>query len=184
MRLHIALGSCAAGALLSLAVSPREARADSIINRPGMHIDYTAELEPHINIAFLRYGGPKFGKSVGDPEFGAGFRASIPVGGPLFVPKINDTIAITFGIDLTGCPSYCAHGVYFRAPVGLQWNFYFTREFSAFADFGGLIRADAGGGYPDFFAMLGGRYLFAKKTSLTFRIGYPFVSVGVSFFVG
>jgi hypothetical protein len=185
LRTSIVSAILAAG----LGLGAREARAESLIKQPGNHIKYKAELEPHLDLAFLRwYGaGPKGfggGKAVGNPEFGAGFRASIPVGGPLFIPKINDSIAITFGVDLTGCPSYCADHVIFRAPVGVQWNFWFTRELSAFADLGGIVGGSAGGFRADFFAMVGGRYLFSDKTSVTLRIGYPFVSLGVSFFVG
>jgi len=198
MRSSLFLASCALGAVVSVGLDPsgglrfgpREARADSLIKRPGSHINYTVELEPHLDIGFLHYGGYGGGNGFrgyngfGDPDIGAGFRASIPVGGTLFVPRINDTIAITFGIDLTGCGSYCANHVEFRAPVGLQWNFFFTRELSLFADMGGILNADADGAHPDFFFMLGGRYLFNPRTAVTFRIGYPFVSVGVSFFVG
>ena len=38
--------------------------------------------------------------------------------------------------------------------------------------------------YGDFTFAAGGRYHFSDKVALTMRVGYPFVSVGISFFVG
>jgi hypothetical protein len=68
----------------------------------------------------------------------------------------------------------------------VQWNFFFTDKFSAFAEGGLMLRS--GGFYDyvdaDFFIGIGGRYHFNDNVALTFRIGSPFVSLGVSFFVG
>src|SRR5262249_7090324 len=131
--------------------------------------------------------------AIGNPEFGGGVRFTIPIADPAFVPRINDTVGITFGLDVTACPSYCNQHAFFRVPAGIQWNFYVTKEFNAFADLGfmlGIATVPAapgvkgGGVFPDFFAMAGGRYMFSDKVSLTFRLGYPFVSLGVSFFAG
>lgn len=186
------LAALAALALISLAAP--SARADVIIKTPKDHITYKVELEPHLDLAFLHYRVDGFkdpkGAPFGAPEFGGGFRASIPIVDPGFVPKINDMVAITFGADITGCPSYCNYHAYFRIPVGIQWNFYITKEFSAFGDVGfmlGVATAGAGKGggvFPDFFVMPGGRYMFSDKVSFTFRVGYPFVTVGASIFVG
>jgi hypothetical protein len=37
---------------------------------------------------------------------------------------------------------------------------------------------------PDLYAQIGGRYLINDSIGLTLRIGYPFVTFGVSFFAG
>lgn len=183
--------SLAAGALVVLAAP--SARAATTIKNPRQHINYAVELEPHLNFGFFHYRD--YGLRGRDPyysylEFGAGFRATIPIVDPGFVPSINDSVGITFGADITGCPSsYCSDYTHLRFPVGIQWNFWVTQAFSAFGDIGFNLGVDAGRGpyggvYPDFFLMVGGRYLFTNKVGLTFRIGYPFVTVGVSFFAG
>jgi hypothetical protein len=192
MRAHTILvgGFLAAAALLAL--TP-EAQARPTIKNPNDHPSYRAELEPHGTFVFWHgnyHGDFKGYRGFGDPEFGAGFRATIEVGDPAFIPKINNTVGITFGIDATslncrGC-RYRDDDFYLWMPIGLQWNFFFTDKFSAFADLGFMLRS---GGfyrhvYADFFAMVGGRYHFSDKVALTFRVGQPFVTLGVSFFVG
>lgn len=182
------LVSLAAGALVTLAAP--SAGAATIIKNPGRHPGYKVELEPHLNFGFFNYryyGGYRGNGLI--PEVGGGFRATIPIIDPGFVPKINDTVGITFGADVSGCTGYCDGHYYLRFPVGLQWNFFITEKFNAFAEFGFVPMVDGGNRYrsvfyPDFFLQVGGRYMFTDKVSLTFRIGYPFFSLGVSFFVG
>ncbi|MFS8071170.1 MAG: hypothetical protein ACMG6S_32785 [Byssovorax sp.] len=175
-------------ASVAVLIAP-EARADSVIKQPSRHPVYRAELEPHINILpwhrnYGRYGNYK---GVGDFEFGGGFRASIELADPAFIPKINNTVAITFGVDFTNC-RYCGNRDFsFWSPVELQWNFFLTDKWSVFAEGGvmlhsyGFLTADT---YGDFTFSAGARYHFDDKVALTMRLGYPFVSVGVSFFVG
>lgn len=171
-----------------LALAP-EARAS--IKNPHDHPDYKVELEPHLNTVFLHrdyglngYRGRRY-NDFGDPEFGVGFRASIELGDPAFIPKINNTVGISFGVDLTNC-EYCRKDFTIWMPVTLQWNFFFNDRWSAFADLGIMLRTDGfyHDAYPDFISMIGGRYHFNDDISLTLRIGYPFVSFGVSFFTG
>lgn len=190
MRLRTALlsGFLAFSAFATVA-SVAEARPT--IKNPNDHPDYRAELEPHGNFIFWhgRYGRSfdRRYNGFGDPEIGGGFRATIEVADPAFIPKINNTVGVTFGIDLTNC-YYCYGNKKFAVynPVGLQWNFFFTDKWSAFADLGFML-SSAGfyhRVYADFFAMVGGRYHFNDKVALTMRIGQPFISLGVSFFVG
>lgn len=183
--------ACTAALALAGALVARPSRADGlIIKQPGDHPSYRYELEPHLNFGFWRWGwhkGPH--DNFGNPELGAGFRATIKIVDPGFVPKINDTVGITFGADLTGCPDYCSERFHVWLPIGLQWNFYLTKEWNVFADFGFSFRFVGNSGaynglYPDFFFMGGARYQFTDKVSLTLRIGYPFLSAGVSFFGG
>jgi hypothetical protein len=66
-------------------------------------------------------------------------------------------------------------------PVVLQWNFWLSTHWSVFAEPGVAI----GSGntdtvlWPAFYA--GGRVLVTNRIGITFRVGYPDVSVGVSF---
>lgn len=183
-------GCLATAALVALSLTSSEAQARPTIKSPNDHPEYRAELEPHGNIVlwhpgYYGYAGRRY-RGV-DAEFGAGFRATIELGDPAFIPRINNTVGITFGIDLTNC-HYCygykSYAIY--NPVGVQWNFWFTDKWSAFAE-GGIMLRSAGFYHhvdPDFFAMIGGRYNFNDKVALTMRIGQPFISIGASFFVG
>jgi hypothetical protein len=183
LPLLVSVAATGAG-LLSFA-----AEAKASIKNPNDHPSYKAELEPHLNAILWRrdygYGRSYRYSGVGDPEFGAGFRATIELGDPAFIPKLNNTVGISFGIDLTNCV-FCRYDYSIWTPVTLQWNFFLHKKWSVFADIGGVIRSD--GFYDDIyvdpFFMAGGRFHFTDKVSLTMRVGYPFVSVGVSFFVG
>src|SRR4051812_38970038 len=95
----------AAGAIaLPLTLITSEARADLVIKQPDRHPQYRVELEPHLNLQLWHrdYGFGHY-KGFSDTEFGAGFRASIEIADPAFIPKLNNTVAITFGVDFTNC---------------------------------------------------------------------------------
>jgi len=135
--------------------------------------------------------------------FGVGFRGSIPLVRNGFVPSINNSVAIGFGIDFAhyGRGDYCVNGGpltdcgdrvrangfnEFYFPVVLQWNFFLSRSWSVFGEPGVALNYHAWNGPHAidvdpiiFFA--GGRYHFSDKVTLTMRIGYPAFSVGCSF---
>lgn len=177
----------AAGALVA---SASEAHAvDWVIKQPSAHPNYRAELEPHLNLIFYRasvFGGRNYGRNFGRAEFGGGFRASIEIGDPLFIPKINNTIAITFGLDTNSCRYGCRNRYELWSPVALQWNFFLTRKWSVFAEFGGIVRSDGffNSMWIDPTIFLGTRLHFNDKVAMTFRAGTPWIGIGVSFFVG
>ncbi len=168
------------------------ASADLVIKSPHKHPDYRAELEPHgvfriWHRKFGRFGGSSR-RALGNAEFGLGFRATIELADPAFVPKINNTVGITFGTDITSCNGYCPNPElisYF--PVGLQWNFFLSDDWSVMFEPGFVLVSyslfeefDA-----DFMVFAGGRYHFNDDIALTMRVGYPFTfSIGPSFFVG
>jgi hypothetical protein len=139
------------------------------IESPKRHTPYRVELEPH---ALLGFG------YLEDGAFGLGMRATVILSDPGFVTSINDTVGISFGADLfLGRRS--SQAVY--VPVQLQWNFFFTKHWSmmaepgvGFAFFGERTRL-----WPAL--SIGGRYHFADRIALTFRVGYPALSVGLSF---
>ncbi len=90
----------------------------------------------------------------------------------------------------------------FWFPVVLQWNFFITKKFSAFGEPGFAIRhtrwnnawcynagpnqyyncteTDTG---PDFYFAVGGRVHISETVAFTFRIGWPYLSLGFSFFL-
>lgn len=178
--------------LTAMSLATPEAHAEGIIRRPGDHIRYGVELEPHLNFAPFDYHYGYLGGYTTD--VGPGFRATIPIMDPGFVRRINDSVGITFGIDLGFCGAdYCPRHVAVRSPVGVQWNFFFTPRFNVFGEAGLLLGFNSGYYsayrnysplYLDGFGMVGLRYLFNDSVGLTVRVGYPFVSVGVSFFAG
>ena len=181
-------GTLLAASALFLA---NEASAQLIIKNPGDHPPFRAELEPHAVI--VPWGGPLGYRYVGPADRGyfaggAGFRATIKIVDPV-IPRLNNTIGITFGLDITSC-DYCDYPYYqnrvsFWTPVGAQWTFFLTRDWSVFGEPGLILQSS--GFYRDVWVApmfeVGGRWHFKDKITLTMRAGYPFVTVGVSFFI-
>lgn len=179
-------GTLLAASALLLA---KEASAQLIIKNPSDHPDFRAELEPH---GVLVPWGDSFGYGRGYYGYrgyafagGVGFRATIKVADPV-IPRLNNTIGVTFGIDFTNC-GYCYRGQEFSfwTPVGAQWTFFLTPKWSVFADIGAVAFSD--GFYHNLWFdpmfEVGGRYHFRDKITLTMRLGFPFITVGVSFFI-
>jgi hypothetical protein len=187
--LGVTLGTTVAAATLLLS---QQANAQLIIKNPGDHPDFRAELEPHGTFVpwgdSFGYGRGAYGGYRGYGfGVGLGFRATIKIVDPV-IPRLNNTIGITFGLDFTTC-DYCDYygndHFSFWTPVGAQWTFFLTRKWSVFADIGFVPFSD--GFYRNVFFNpmfeVGGRFHFRDKITLTMRLGYPFITVGVSFFI-
>lgn len=125
------------------ATSSQPARADDTIKRPGDHPHYSVELEPHGLIGWAD-------QWVGT-GFGLGGRVSIALTHDGFVKSINNSVAISFGLDWvhysgTGCyyapayPNYCYGPGYYgsadfiQIPIVMQWNFYVAQKWSVFGE--------------------------------------------------
>jgi hypothetical protein len=159
---------------VAVLLAPFAARADeSIIKNPDDHPLYRFEAEPH---GLLGFGGPF---EHGNARLGAGFRGTIIIVDNGFVKSINNSVGIGFGADL-----FFDHGVLY-IPVVMQWNFWLTTHWSVFGEPGIGIAAnpEANRDVLGPVLMVGGRYHFNDRISLTMRIGYPAISVGVSFFL-
>jgi hypothetical protein len=200
MRTKALLFSLACAMAASIG-APSTAHAESIIKNPGDHPDYAVELEPHLALGW--------GHLYRGNGLGLGLRASIPIVKNGFVPSINNSVAISFGFDWLrygGCyyfggrgndrRSYGCGASYFILPVAMQWNFWLTPNWSVFGEPGLYIYHGTfddycdplfpGCTYPtrtgiDFAFYAGGRYHFNETLALTMRIGYPSLSVGLSF---
>jgi hypothetical protein len=158
---------------VALAV-PQVARADeSIIKNPGDHPSYTFEAEPH---GLIGFGGPFRG---GRGELGAGFRGTVVIVDNGFVKTINNSVGITFGAD------FFFRGSTLLLPVAMQWNFWLSTHWSVFAEPGlaFAVNRDRGRDLLHPILMVGGRYHFNEKVSLTMRLGYPGFTIGASFFL-
>jgi hypothetical protein len=177
----------------------RDAGATNIIKSPGDHPDYHVEIEPHLLLGWAHL--------YHDNGLGVGGRFTIPIVDNGFVKSINNNVGITFGLDWLrygGCyyrfkgVDYGCGASFFLFPVAMQWNFWFTEHWSAFAEPGlyiyhgvfddGYCNGLGGCGYPTRTSVepafyIGGRYHFNDTVSLTFRIGWPTLSFGVSFFL-
>lgn len=196
-----------AAALLGLSlVSAAPAAAQSTIKRPGQRPSYYVELEPHALLGLFE--PPGFGDDVG---FGAGFRAGIELLGDGFLPKLNDSVALGFGLDYLrydgvegwrgGCVQFVSapSGVpvcvdtgggggyydrvdYFFVPVVMQWNFWLHRKWSVFGEPGvALYWQERDVDFAPLVLYAGGRFHFSDRVTLTLRVGYPTFSLGVSF---
>lgn len=189
--------------VLSLLVLSASASAQ--IRRPGAHIKYGVEIEPHLVLQW------DDGPLCGDDGIGAGVRASIPIidNGP--IPSINNNMAISFGLDFAvfdghGCGAYWrrvnlsvyddAEGLDIWLPGVLQWNFFITDIFSAFGEMGFAIQhsrwdlcndsnlnCDDTKTDAELVAWIGGRVYISPTVSFTFRIGHPSLLLGFSFFL-
>lgn len=161
----------AASVLALTCVAPTVHADESIIKNPGDHPNYRFEAEPH---GLIGYGGPFI---HGRNDFGAGFRGTIILLDNGFVKTINNSVGIGFGGDI-----FFRSGTLF-IPVVMQWNFWLTNHWSVFGEpgIGFAANTAAGRDVLHFTGYVGGRYHFNDRVSLTMRLGYPSIAVGVSF---
>lgn len=181
--------------ILSLVALSSKATAQ--IKSPGAHPNYSVELEPH---GLVQWDVEPFD----DEGLGIGIRASIPLldNGP--VKTINNSLAIGFGLDWAYSGDDCRVGRYdfvdcdthnITLPLTVQWNFFFTDVISAFVELGiGIMYQtwDYEPAYPDvddddidpeLFFLIGPRFLVGDSIAIPIRIGWPYLSIGVSFLI-
>jgi hypothetical protein len=161
--------ACVSLIVLTAVLVPTVVRADehSIIRSPGDHTPYFFEAEPHLLVG---YAGPF---DTGG-NFGVGFRGTFHIANG-FVPSINDSVGVGFGFDV-------ATDGHVLIPIVMQWNFWLSTHWSVFGEPGFAIGSgDRTILWPSFYA--GGRFQFTDRIALTMRVGYPDISVGVSFFL-
>jgi hypothetical protein len=194
---------CLLGATALVAAASSPAHAQSIIKNPGDHPDYKVELEPHGVFGWANHWASN--------GFGLGLRATIPIVQNGFVKTINNSVGISFGLDwlrYDGCyyydrragryDGYGCGASFFLVPVTMQWNFWLTPKWSVFGEPGLYVYHGVFDDYcdPRFIGCTtpsrtsvgpalyaGGRFHFSDTVSLTMRLGYPSISLGVSFFL-
>ncbi|HEX7602089.1 MAG TPA: hypothetical protein VF316_10805, partial [Polyangiaceae bacterium] len=143
--------------------------ADSTIRTPGDHPDYVVDIEPKGNFGYFGF--------YGGLGFGAGVRFSINLMKNGFIPKINNNVAISFGVDwlhYSDCyfGGYGCGADYLFFPVALQWNFYVAKQWSVFGEPGLAVYHAF---YPDYCVGLPNQNYcnYPTRTSLTpiFEVG-------------
>lgn len=182
------------------------ASAESIIQRDGDHPKYSLELEPHLALGFPMPGylggsslgaGVRFSIPVAERGLIDGVNDSAAIGFGIDLMRYSGGGAFAGDCEEyrgAGRERICvrvrgAPGPAFQVlvPVVFQWNFFFDPAWSAFVEPGiGIYYqhhefdgSGTAGAFP--VIQLGGRYHFSQSTALTFRIGYPYFSLGVSF---
>jgi len=168
-------------------------------------------MKPLITAVALLAAAPAFATDIRDPftgsrpntlEFHGGFswygtgiaggaRIGIPIVDNGFIGPLNNSVYITIGADLYLLSDIAYFnnrgGVGIGIPVSMQWNFYFTDDWSAFGEAGINPYFDSytfrgNGLYPGgswLVSAIGGRYHFSEDMALIGRVGSPYASIGV-----
>lgn len=176
-------------AMLTIAIltHARHASAETwIIKEPAPHPDRTLAIEPHGVVAI---------DGVNWHGLGVGGRFSFTILETGFLPSINDSVGFGVGADWAffnetciakAKPRSCEGGGTLWIPSVMQWNFHLTESWTAFAEPGLALRYDEDDKRNDLILRpafyLGGHYFFGKSTAVTLRLGWPTVSLGVTFF--
>jgi hypothetical protein len=196
--LAFALGVCASNA---------HADETTVIYGARAPIGYGVEIEPH-----LLLGTSPPGNGAGSGA-GIGARGSVVVAPDGFIRGVNDSIAISFGLDvghysaawgLNGYRDQCLHfepgpagtsictevtsnggtSNYVYVPIVMQWNFWLTQRWSVFGEPGLNTFFLANHGAGIAPALyLGGRFQITDRITITARLGYPTFTLGASFFL-
>jgi hypothetical protein len=200
---------CAAAFCVALAIgffaSSAQARETMVIRDSRTPIGYDFELEPHLVIGT---SPPGYGAGSG---VGFGARASVVVAPDGFIRRVNDSVAVGFGLDIghytgswaiQGYRDQCLHyetgpagtqvctdvtsngGTYnyVFVPVVMQWNFWLTQRWSVFGEPGVDFYYLGNHGLSVSPAFYaGGRFQISDRITLTARLGYPTFAFGVSF---
>jgi hypothetical protein len=192
-------------AAATLLFSAAPARAQSIVKQPGNHERYSLELDPHLVAQYADLPFTDAGVGLG-MRFSIPFVHNGPIStinnnigisfGLDWVHFGDDGICNTYGYTQLYPNTCSANELWF--PVAAQWNFFLTRVISVFGEFGlsphwsswGYAGPCAGGGtceyhtsHLDMFEPVvwgGGRFLFSRKLGMTVRLGWPYISVGMS----
>jgi hypothetical protein len=207
-RTMLALSALAAG----VAPAAPARADQSIIRNPGQATIRSFELEPHGTLAWRNYYAPGAFSDVGlGPGFRASIVLSPHAFVRTINNSVAITFGADL-LFYGGCywryyPDYAGYNggcnttqLYF--PIALQWNFFLSQRWSVFAELGGglyvlffddpcnqgfacdprFYRGPSHFGVDPVIGFLGGRYHFNDHVALTMRLGYPYTSVGVSFY--
>jgi hypothetical protein len=191
-RALAAIASLGAASALFLVSAPASAQQVVVRERvAGEPSAYLLEIEPHFT-----FGAENV---YGNTGYGAGLRAGVPFV-PSLLTNVPDNLAFSLGADFLhyeNCffPDRC--GANYLDFIGaVQWNIFVLPRLSVFAEGGAFV-------YAGFFTgcsaadgpdcanpsrtgvlptlAVGGRLHFADHAALALRLGYPSMTLGLSF---
>ncbi len=173
-----AAAALAAGLLLAGVTVAPSAEARSTIREVGNHPDYTLDLEFHFAVSLVQ--GPYANSGTG---FGPGARITVPVVQNGFIKTINNSIAISFGIDWIHFGAFDNSNVdNFYLPLVMQWNFWLTEDWSVFGEPGlALVLKTNRKTSAVPVGNAGARWMLTDDFAMVFRAGFPVMTVGFSF---
>lgn len=163
----------------------------STFHNSGALLDRSPQHRSQMLSIFL---GLPYGHYYWGFPFGIGGRYLIPIIHDGFIPAVNDSFSIEFGLDLSGAVGsrfYPTLGI----PVEVMWAFHFTRKFAAYVKAGAVLEINfvpyvcstftCGPIYAPVTASpignIGLLYKFSDKISFRAEAGYPWVKVGLGF---
>lgn len=170
--------------------APKQESSGNVFRRSGALLDRSPQHRPQMFSAFL---GLPYGYFyyAGFP-FGIGLRYQIPILHDGFIPPVNDSFGIEFGVDFSGVAGSRFYPV-LAIPVEVLWQFHMTKTFSLYAKVGialqfnivsycpytyyrscGVVTADGIGN-------VGLIWHFTQKIALRVEAGYPWLKVGLGF---
>lgn len=162
--------------------------------RSGSLLDRSAQHRSQMLSIFLGLPYGYFGYYGGFP-FGLSARYQIPILHDGFIPAVNDSFGIEFGLDFSGVVGGFVRNAFYPVlsiPVEVMWQFHFTQKFSAYAKVGialefNFVSYCPSFGYcrsivsPGFIGNVGLIYKFTEKISFRAEAGYPWVKIGLGF---
>ena len=98
----------------------------SLLDRSPQHRSQMLSVFLGLPYGYFYYGGF---------PFGLGGRYLIPILHDGFIPAVNDSFSIEFGVDFSGVLGRTFYPV-LSIPVEVMWQFHFTPKFSAYAKVG------------------------------------------------
>lgn len=163
---------------------------EQTFRRSGALLDRSPQRRSQMLSVFL--GLPVGYFYYGGFPFGLGGRYLIPILHDGFIPSVNDSFSIEFGLDFSGVAGYRTFYPLLAIPVEVMWQFHFTQKLSAYAKVGAALEigfisycpavgpcTGTVGARP--IGNLGLVYKFTEKVSFRAEAGYPWVKVGLGF---
>lgn len=171
--------------------SGSDSPSESTFRRQGALLDRSPQHRSNMLSLFL---GLPYGYYYYGFPFGLGGRFLIPLIHDGFIPSVNDSFSIEFGLDLSGAAGNRFYGV-LGIPVEVMWAFHFTQKFNAYVKAGAVLEINfvpyvctanfcgpaRGVVSASPIGNIGLMYKFSDKISFRAEAGYPWVKIGLGF---
>jgi hypothetical protein len=181
--------------LMALALTATPVLADdtpteSTWRRQGALLDRSPQRRSNMLSLFI---GLPYGYYYYGFPFGLGGRFLIPIIHDGFIPSVNDSFSIEFGLDFSGATGLGRFYPTLGIPVEVMWAFHLTQKFAVYAKVGAVLEINfvpyvcvgttlcRGAVSASPIGNLGLMYKFSEKISFRAEVGYPWVKVGLGF---